>query len=104
MGVFDDDITNMLADLDAVDGSEVVDIEIGGTTVNGTVDVEQDIIEGGGIDRASEVTFVRIKQGGLGAALRNGAKIVVDSVNYVVHNFYPDGPDNRMTVIEVARK
>ncbi len=105
MGVFADDITSMFNDLQGIDSTEVVDISIGGTTVDGIVDVEEDVLEGGGgIDRKSQVTFVRIAKGGLGAALMNGAKIVVNSVDYIVHDFYPDGPDNRMTVIEAARK
>ena len=97
MGVFDDDITNILTDLDGVDGSEVVDVVIAGTTVDGIVDVLETADEGGLTVKRNQKSVV-IKKGGL-SSLASKVAITVGGNAGFVHNFEPEGEDDRMTRI-----
>ncbi len=97
MGVFDDDITNALADLDAIDGSEVVDVTVAGTTVDGIVDVLETADEGGLTVKRNQKSVV-IKKGGL-SALASKVAITVGGNAGFVHDFEPEGEDDRMTRI-----
>ncbi len=97
MGVFDDDITNILTDLDGVDGSEVVDVVIAGTTVDGIVDVLETADEGGLTVKRNQKSVV-IKKGGL-SSLASKVAITVGGNAGFVHDFEPEGEDDRMTRI-----
>ena len=97
MGVFDDDITNILTDLDGVDGSEVVDVVIAGTTVDGIVDVLETADEGGLTVKRNQKSVV-IKKGGL-PSLASKVAITVGGNAGFVHNYEPEGEDDRMTRI-----
>ena len=97
MGVFDDDIANALTDLDGVDGSEVVDVTVDGTTVDGVVDVLETADEGGIIVKRNQKSVV-IKKGGL-PSLASKVAITVGGNAGFVHDFEPEGEDDRMTRI-----
>ncbi|KKK63123.1 hypothetical protein LCGC14_2997470 [marine sediment metagenome] len=97
MGVFDDDITNILTDLDGVDGSEVVDVVIAGTTVDGIVDVLETADEGGLTVKRNQKSVV-IKKGGL-SSLASKVAITVGGNAGFVHDYEPEGEDDRMTRI-----
>ncbi len=98
MGVFDDDITNMLADLDAVDGSEVVKVTIGNESVDGIIDVLETADDAGGFTVKRNQKSVVIKKGGLSALASKVAITVAGNAGFV-HDFEPEGEDDRMTRI-----
>ena len=98
MGLFDDDIANALTDLDGVDGSEVVDVTISGTTVDGIVDVLETADDAGGFAVKRNQKSVVIKKGGL-PSLASKVAITVGGNAGFVHDFEPEAEDDRMTRI-----
>ncbi len=98
MGVFDDDIASAITDLDGVDGSEVVAVTISGTTVDGIIDVLETADDAGGFTVKRNQKSVVIKKGGL-PSLASKVAITVGGNAGVVHNFEPEGEDDRMTRI-----
>lgn len=105
MGVFDDDVANALNDLKGIDSTEVVKVTIGTTTVDGIRDVEEDVVGAGEFERKVQRTTVLIKAGGFSSTeLVEGATLTLDGVDYVVHDWEPEGVDGRMTAIMVTKK
>ena len=98
MGQFDDDITNALTDLDGVDGSDVVDVTVDGTTVDGIVDVLETADDAGGFSVKRNQKSVVIKKSGL-PSLASKVAITVGGNAGIVHDFEPEGEDDRMTRI-----
>ena len=97
MGVFDDDIANALADLKGVDSTEVVDVTISGVTVDGIVDVLETADEGGLIVKRNQKSVVIVKDGL--SALASKVAVTVGGNAGFVHDFEPEGEDDRMTRI-----
>ena len=98
MGLFDDDIANALADLDGVDGSEVVTVTIGNETVDGIIDVLETADDAGGFSVKRNQKSVVIKKSGL-SALASKVAITVGGTAGIVQDFEPEGEDDRMTRI-----
>ncbi len=97
MGVFDDDVTAVLADLKAM--GETVTVTIGNETVDGIKAVlEQEEVAGNGMRIKRSLKTVLIVKGGLGG-LATKAAITVGGNAGIVHDFEPEGEDDRMTQI-----
>ncbi len=99
MGVFADDVASMLTDLKGVDATEVIAVTIAGTTVDGIIDILEEADEvGSGFAVKRNKTSVVIQKDGL-ASLASQVAIVVDGNAGFVHDFEPEGEDDRMTRI-----
>ena len=98
MGVLADDIANALADIKGMDSTEVVDVTIAGTTVDGIVDVLETADEGGGLIVKRNQKSVVIVKDGL-SALASEVAITVGGNAGFVHDSEPEGEDDRMTRI-----
>lgn len=97
MGFLADDIANALADIKGMDATEVVDVTIAGTTVNGIVDVLETADEAGLTVKRNQKSVLIVK-GGL-PSLASKVAITVGGNAGFVHNFEPEGEDDRMTRI-----
>ena len=97
MGFLADDIANALADLKGMDSTEVVDVTIAGVTVDGIVDVLETADEGGLIVKRNQKSVVIVKDGL--SALASEVAITVGGNAGFVHDFEPEGEDDRMTRI-----
>ena len=97
MGFLADDIANALADIKGMDSTEVVDVTIGGVTVDGIVDVLETADEGGLIVQRNQKSVVIVKDGL--SALASKVAITVGGNAGFVHNFEPEAEDDRMTRI-----
>ena len=97
MGFLADDIANALADIKGMDSTEVVDVTISGVTVDGIVDVLETADEGGLIVKRNQKSVVIVKDGL--SALASKVAITVGENAGFVHDFEPEGEDDRMTRI-----
>ena len=97
MGFLTDDIANALVDIKGMDSTEVVDVTIGGVTVDGIVDVLETADEGGLIVQRNQKSVVIVKDGL--SALASKVAITVGGNAGFVHNFEPEAEDDRMTRI-----
>ena len=97
MGFLADDIATALTDIKGMDSTEVVDVTISGVTVDGIVDVLETADEGGLIVKRNQKSVV-IKKGGLSALASKVAITVGENAGFV-HDFEPEGEDDRMTRI-----
>ena len=97
MGFLADDIANALADIKGMDSTEVVDVTISGVTVDGIVDVLETADEGGIIVKRNQKSVVIVKDGL--SALASKVAITVGGNAGFVHDFEPEGEDDRMTRI-----
>ena len=97
MGFLADDIANALADIKGMDSTEVVDVTISGVTVDGIVDVLETADEGGLIVKRNQKSVVIVKD--VLSALASKVAITVGGNAGFVHNFEPEGEDDRMTRI-----
>ena len=97
MGFLADDIANALTDIKGMDATEVVAVTIAGVTVNGIVDVLETANEAGLTVKRNQKS-VLIKKGGL-SALASKVAITVGGNAGFVHDFEPEGEDDRMTRI-----
>ena len=97
MGAFDDDVTAVFADLKAM--GETVAVTIGNETVDGIKAVlEQEEIAGNGMRIKRSLKTVLIKKDGL-SGLASKVAITVGGNAGFVHDFEPEGDDDRMTQI-----
>ena len=97
MGFLADDIANALTDIKGMDSTEVVDVTISGVTVDGIVDVLETADEGGLIVKRNQKSVVIVKDGL--SALATKVAITVGENAGFVHDFEPEGEDDRMTRI-----
>ena len=97
MGFLADDIANALTDIKGMDSTEVVDVTISGVTVDGIVDVLETADEGGIIVKRNQKSVVIVKDGL--SALASKVAITVGGNAGFVHDFEPEGEDDRMTRI-----
>lgn len=97
MGFLADDIANALTDIKGMDSTEVVDVTISGVTVDGIVDVLETADEGGLIVKRNQKSVVIVKDGL--SALASKVAITVGGNAGFVHDFEPEGEDDRMTRI-----
>ena len=97
MGFLADDIANALTDIKGMDATEVVAVTIAGTTVDGIVDVLETADEAGLTVKRNQKSVLIVK-GGL-SALASKVAITVGGNAGFVHNFEPEGEDDRMTRI-----
>ena len=97
MGFLADDIANALTDIKGMDSTEVVDVTISGVTVDGIVDVLETADEGGIIVKRNQKSVVSVKDGL--SALASKVAITVGGNAGFVHDFEPEGEDDRMTRI-----
>ena len=97
MGFLADDIASALADIKGMDSTEVVDVTISGVTVDGIVDVLETADEGGIIVKRNQKSVVIVKDGL--SALASKVAITVGENAGFVHDFEPEGEDDRMTRI-----
>ena len=97
MGFLADDIANALTDIKGMDSTEVVDVTISGVTVDGIVDVLETADEGGIIVKRNQKSVVIVKDGL--SALASEVAITVGGNAGFVHDFEPEGEDDRMTRI-----
>ena len=97
MGFLADDIANALTDIKGMDSTEVVDVTISGVTVDGIVDVLETADEGGLIVQRNQKSVVIVKDGL--SALASKVAITVGGNAGFVHDFEPEGEDDRMTRI-----
>ena len=98
MGVFADDIANALTDIKGMDATEVVAVTISGKTVDGIIDVLETADDVGGFAVKRNQKSVVIKKGGL-PSLASKVAITVGGNAGFVHDFEPEGEDDRMTRI-----
>ena len=97
MGFLADDIANALTDIKGMDSTEVVGVTISGVTVDGIVDVLETADEGGLIVKRNQKSVVIVKDGL--SALASKVAITVGENAGFVHDFEPEGEDDRMTRI-----
>ena len=97
MGFLADDIANALTDIKGMDSTEVVGVTISGVTVDGIVDVLETADEGGVIVKRNQKSVVIVKDG-LSALASKVAITVGDNAGFV-HDFEPEGEEDRMTRI-----
>ena len=89
----------MLTDLKGVDATEVIRVTIAGETVDGIIDILEAADDvGSGFSVKRNKKSVVIKKDGL-PSLASQVAIVVDGNAGVVHDFEPEGEDDRMTRI-----
>ena len=97
MGFLADDIANALADIKGMDATEVVKVTIGSESVDGIVDVLETADEAGLTVKRNQKSVLIVK-GGL-SALASKVAITVGGNAGFVHDFEPEGEDDRMTRI-----
>lgn len=95
MALGDGDIAAILSDLKAL--GEAVDVVLGGTTVQGIVRRNSDLLSDANSQQVERVDVLTIKTGGL-PTLAIGSQPTVNGVTRTVRDFFP-GDDGGLTEI-----
>ena len=95
MALGDGDITPILADLKAL--GEAVDVVLGGTTVQGVLRQNHEVIGFEGQQQVERVNVVELKAGLAG--LVHGAALTVGGVSYTVRDVVPSDDAGMVGVV-----